>query len=549
MVLRRALTVLLLIFTGIVVTIVGVQAQVLSSSNLPVVVIKTLNGNYIPDEPKTLAHMGIIDNGVGIRNNVTDPFNIYDGFIGIETRGSSSQTFPKLQYAIELRSEAGTDSSASLLGMPAEEDWILFGPWNDKSLIRDALAYKMGRDMGRYAPRTRFCELVLNDSLMGIYVLIEKIKQGVDRVDVSKLGAGENSGDDVTGGYIIKIDKFSGVAGGGFTSNYLPDNGQTYQQIFFQYHYPETQSITFQQQNYIRQYISNFESVLKSEDFDKAEQGYRTYIDVESFIDFMIMNEVSKNVDGYRLSTFLHKDKNSKGGKLKMGPIWDFNLGYGNANYCTSGEETGFVYNFNSVCQDDFWLIPFWWKRFLQDPNYKRALVARWQELRRGKFATENIHAYIDSVVTVLDQEAQQRNFHEWPVLGTWVWPNLYVGATYLDEVEFLKNWVSNRMEWLDGQWDENYVTAVANERQRVVDVFPNPATKQWTVRIGEPIAGDILLEIFDSHGQLVRRFNVATGVSELIISADWLSDGIYFLKIVERGKSPLMKKLIKVSE
>jgi hypothetical protein len=517
---------------------VGV-GQDFSSSNLPIVVITS--GSGIWDEPKTYAHMGIIDNGSGSRNNITDPFNNYDGYVGIEVRGSSSQSFPKPQYGIELWTKDANDTSASLMGLPEEEDWILFAPYNDKSLMRDALAYKMGRDMDRYAPRTRFCELVLNGEYRGIYVLIEKIKRDNHRVNISKLEPDETSGDDLTGGYILKLDKFTGEIGSGFASRYKPEHNPSVQ-VFFQYDYPEPEVITFEQQNYIRNYVNDFESVLMSSDYDDPFQGYRAYVDVESFVDFMIMNEVSKNVDGYRLSTYMHKDKNSKGGKLVMGPIWDFNLGYGNANYCTSGEPEGFVYEFNSICPDDFWLVPFWWKRLLLDTEYRRVLQARWKELRATRFSTENIHAYIDSVASVLSEESQQRNFSKWPVLNQWIWPNLYMGSTYEEEVNILKGWVGQRMQWLDSRWGDNLVTGFEDSATGI-SVYPNPATKDWAVQFAEGHPEKLTIEVFDLNGKNVYRSEALH--DELhVIPAHGLADGLYILKII-RDNNVVQKKLI----
>lgn len=144
-----------------------------SSSNLPIVVINT-NGQEIVDEPKISADMGIIFNGPGVRNNLTDPFNNYDGKIGIEIRGSTSQSFPKKQFGFELLDEAGESVDASLLGLPAKDDWILFAPYNDKSLMRDVLAYRLAHDLDGYASRFKYCELVLNGQYHGIYVLLEK---------------------------------------------------------------------------------------------------------------------------------------------------------------------------------------------------------------------------------------------------------------------------------------------------------------------------------------------------------------------------------------
>ncbi|MBK5277845.1 MAG: CotH kinase family protein, partial [Bacteroidia bacterium] len=439
--------------TGIVVLLSLFTSKVsaqdtFTSTNLPIVTIST-NGQTIVDEPKINATIEIIYNGVGIRNNVTD-LPSYSGPMGIEVRGSSSQFFPKKQYGIELWDALGVSIDTSLLGLPKQSDWILFAPYNDKSLLRDPLAYKLGRDLGRYAPRTKFCELVLNGTYQGIYVLMEKIKRDKNRVDIAKLEPIEIANDDLTGGYIIKLDKSTGSGGDGWTSSFAPPGRSGNQSIFFQYDYPKASTIVTQQKEYIKQYVSAFENALSGENFKDPNQGYAKYIDVNSFIDFFIANEVSKNVDGYRLSTFMYKKKDTDGGKLFMGPIWDFNLGFGNADYCTKGNPEGFVINFNSICAKDFWLIPFWWDRLLQDESFRQQLVARWTSLRADKFQTSRIHTYIDSVTTVLNAESQQRNFQKWPVLGKYVWPNYYIGQSFQEEVDWLKTWITQRMAWLD---------------------------------------------------------------------------------------------------
>ncbi|GIL21778.1 MAG: hypothetical protein BroJett042_02910 [Bacteroidota bacterium] len=459
-------------------------------------------GETILDEPKITADMGIIDNGPGQRNNLTDPFNNYEGKIGIEIRGSSSQSFPKKQYSIELRDEAGEGIDAPLLGLPPEEDWVLFAPYNDKSLMRDVLAYKIGRDLGRYAPRTRYCELVLNGNYQGIYVLIEKIKRDKNRVDINKLNPDENSGNDLTGGYIIKIDKETGSGNGGWTSNYAPPNRSGSQTIFYQYDYPKAADISTEQKNYIKQYMIDFETTLIGSNYNDPVTGYSRYIDVDSFIDFFIVNEVSKNVDGYRLSTFLHKQRDSDGGKLVMGPVWDFNLGFGNADYCTTGTPTGWVTGFNSLCPGDYWLIPFWWSKLNQDPNYRGKLGARWAELRAGKLQTTQLHSYIDSVYTVLSSEAALRNFTRWPVLGQYVWPNYYVGNSFQEEIIWLKNWITQRMSWLDANMPQ-VITSIEGTGVSLT-IFPNPLKDNVHVEYAISQSGTFTFELLNPLGQSI---------------------------------------------
>lgn len=524
-------------------------AQTLTSSNLPIVVINT-GGFTIPDEPKITADMGIIYNGFGVRNNVSDPFNNYNGKIGIERRGSSSQSFPKKQYGVELRDELGNGVDASLLDMPAEEDWVLFAPYNDKSLMRDVLAYKLGRDLGHYASRTRFCEVILNGEYQGIYVLMEKIKRNSNRVDIAKLNPAEISGDDVTGGYIIKLDKETGSGNGGWSSTFPPPNRSGSQQIYFQYDYPSASDIVSEQINYIKQYVNNFETALNSPTFNDPVNGYTKYIDVDSFIDFFIINEVSKNVDGYRLSTYLHKKKDSDGGKLHMGPLWDFNLGFGNANYCTQGNPEGWVTNFNSICSQDYWLIPFWWNKLYSDGAYRNKLAARWAELRSNQLNTDRILTFIDSVANVLNAESQQRNFQRWPVLGTYVWPNYYVGPTFASEVSWLKNWVSTRLNWLDANMPKLITAVEYSPAEFSVDLYPNPFSSDITISYSLPSAGSVSVEFFDMLGRPVKMIQESRdhpGSYQTYLPSRDLPAGTYYYKAKvgsDNSRTGMMMKL-----
>ena len=479
-------------------------AQTFTSSNLPIVIINT-NGFAIADEPKTTADMGIVYNGAGVRNNLIDPQNNYNGKIGIEVRGSSSQMFPKKQYSIELRDGLGAGVAASLLGMPAEEDWVLFAPYNDKSLMRDVLAYKLARDMGRYAPHTRYCELVLNGEYMGIYILMEKVKRDKNRVDIANLAPDEIAGDNLTGGYLIKIDKQSGSGNGGWLSSFTPPNRAGNQQIFYQYDYPSAANIVTQQKEYIKKYLFDFETTLIGTSFTDPANGYEKFIDVDSFIDFFIMNEVGKNVDGYRLSTYLHKKKDSDGGKLHMGPVWDFNLGFGNADYCTKGNPEGWVTNFNSICSQDFWLIPFWWDKLYSDGRYRHKLAVRWQQLRANQLNTDKIITYIDSVASVLNAESQQRNFQRWPVLNKYIWPNYFVGPTYASEVNWLKNWVTDRLRWMDANMPTVITATEQSNTDFTLSMFPNPFSHEIQINYTMKVAGKITIQIFDSLGRLVK--------------------------------------------
>jgi hypothetical protein len=524
------------------------QSVEFTSSNLPIVVIKT-NGGTIVDDPKIVVDMGIIDNGPGVRNKITDPYNGYNGKAAIEIRGSSSQMFPKKQYGIELRAADGEeDNEQSLFGMPEEGDWILFAPYNDKTLLRDAMAYKLGRSMGNYASRSRFFELVLNNEYMGVYVFFEKVKRGKNRLAIDKLDEDETTGDDLTGGYILKIDKTTGGDEGGFVSTYPPPNAKTSQQIYFQYEYPKGENIVPAQKTYIQNYIKQFEDVLSGDQYKDPVNGWTKYADMNSFVDYMIINELTKNPDAYRLSTFINKRKDSDGGKLYMGPIWDFNLGFGNVNYCTQGTSTGLVIDFNSICPEDGWQIPFWWQKLWADPAFRTTLTGRWQSLRSDRFSNDVILTYVDSVATVLSQEAQQRNFRKWPVLGVYVWPNYKFDITTYDgEVSWMKTWLRERLTYLDAVFGAS-ITGVNEpvEQEVIVNAFPNPFEHDVMFEYEIPIPGETKIEIFDILG---RRLSATANIHNVagrysIRTAVGTSPGFYVYRVMHNNGRPVSGKL-----
>jgi hypothetical protein len=445
----RPLTVLLLMLYITLPSLAPSQTVNFTSSNLPIVFIDT-HGQEIPDEPKITADMGIVDNGPGQRNAVTDSFNVYNGKIGIEVRGFSSQQFPKLQYGVETRDTSGNDLAVSLLGMPADADWVLSAGYNDKTLLRNALAYYLANSAGRYASRSRFCEVVLNGDYIGVYVLFEKIKRDKNRVDVTKMKTTDTTGNNLTGGYIISLDRANNVGDEWWTSPFPPFPG-TDQVINYLYIYPKPEDLVPAQRSYIKDYVTAFETVMNDSGFADTTTGYARYLDRGSAVDFFLINELSRNVDAYRLSSYMYKDRDSKGGKLKIGPVWDFDIAFGNVYYAEGPDTVGWdlitmPQILPTMVEDQ---IPFWWVRLSEDSTFWHAAGDRWAGLRDTQFTTERVYAFIDSLVVYLD-EAQQRNFERWPILSEYVWPNAYVGGSYANEIAYLKNWVSKRMVWMD---------------------------------------------------------------------------------------------------
>ncbi|MBC3766071.1 CotH kinase family protein [Neptunicella marina] len=429
--------------------------SVISDETLPRIDIYALEGE-IQNEPKITAKMKVTTYTIGEQASVE-----LDTHIGVEYRGSSSQgIYQKKGYGIETRDEAGEDLSVALLGFPEEEDWVLHGPYGDKSLIRNALMYDLATAFERYVSRYQFVEVYVEEQYQGLYVLLERVKRDSDRIDINKLKEDENEGEDVTGGYILKIDKTTGEHEDNpgaealftddisFISNY--GNEVNNSVPHFLYHYPKPEDITSEQKAYIQDYINQFETALDGEQFKDEASGYRHFIQVDSFVDYFLATELSGNIDGYRLSTYLYKDKNAK---LSMGPLWDYNLAFGNADYCNGAATDIWIYRSEERCDGGAFPVPFWWGKLLQDPYFVGLVKTRWNQLRESSLSDEMIDSRIQELSDQLARTgAVSKNFERWDVLGEYVWPNYYVGQTYNDELNYLTQWLENRLVWLDSE-------------------------------------------------------------------------------------------------
>lgn len=504
------------------------------SSNLPIVVINT-NGQGIPDDPKIRATMGVIDNGTGNRNTITDPFNNYNGYIDIETRGESSQDFPKKSYALETVDGTGANLNVELLGFPAENDWILYAPYTDKSMVRNDITYKLSRDIGQYASRTRACEVVLNGNYQGVYILMEKIKVDNNRVDIASLNADEISGDDLTGGYILRVDKID-------WNDYPAWNSGG---IDFQYFDPSGEDLVSQQQNYIKSFINSVNLSISGSNFTDPQTGYVRYIDVQSFIDHMLISELGKNVDGYRYSTYMHKDKDSKGGKLVLGPLWDFNLAYGNVDYNSAVQNPvgGWLYN-------DFRVS--WFPRLMLDRNFQNKMKTRWDSLRDEELSNARITFLIDSMAASLS-EAQVRNYERWPILGQYIWPNQdWQDNTYQDEVNYVKNWIISRANWMDANLpgtiiEPDPVTGIDDEFvQAGISVYPNPARNVFTVEWNNPTHEACELQIINALGQHILVATQTGSSWAMKESANKIRTGIYLVRVTNPRGVSVVTRLVK---
>jgi hypothetical protein len=429
------------------------------SSNLPVVVLDTF-GKGLNDVTLTGVSSFFIDtSAVDGLAHITDTPD-FSGRGGLRIRGQSSEGFPKTQMAFETWDESNNDKAVSILGDPKESDWVLYAPYSEKSMMQNYMSYTWGNRLGMYASRTQFVEVfrkttaggTLNyaTDYIGIYILEEKIKIDNNRVDIQKLAPTDNTDPNITGGYIFKKDKTDG-GDPGFTTSI----GQN-----FLYVEPKQNEITSAQKAYLTNYINAFEKALNGANFADPVNGYAKYIDVDSFINNWIMVEMTKNIDGFRLSTYFYKDR---GGKIHMGPIWDYNLSMGNADYLNGNIPTGWYHD--QLGSGDY---PYW-TRLFQDPNFKQRLVDRWQELRQDALSTSHIVGDIEAATALLSAGTGNfpvgsnplqipdnpivRNYAKWKDLGVYVWPNGFVGTSWIADVNFMTNFMRTRTAWIDSQF------------------------------------------------------------------------------------------------
>ena len=493
----------------------------LDSSDLPIVVINTGNVsiphlNWYPEpKQKIEGSFSVIFNGPGKINRPEDS-SIYQGNVVIKTRGNTSRYFQQKSYTLEMKDAEWKDKDIALLDMPAEEDWVLIATWCDRSLTRDALTYRLANDMGRYAPRTRFCELVLNGDYKGVYVLAEKIKRDNDRVDISKMNE-----DDVSGGYIIQVDRRTEDETEGFASTlqHCPRSS-----VFMKYEYPKADEITAGQKQYITAYIDSFERSLPGPGRSPA---YNNYIDVASFIDFFLVQEVANNVDAYRLSSYMHKKKD---GKLVAGPVWDFNLAYGNVSLDEAHASTGFRWSRPCEVVADGCAIPLWWPLLMQHGLFSEELKSRYTHLRETVFSKHHTEQLIDSLTGAL-ADAQERHFLRWPILGRDVFFSSDVRDTWEEEVSKLKDWLGKRLEYMD--------TELSTYRD--IDVHPNPASSQV-----EASTIGVIKEISISDLAGKRLLSKRCSEKDVMIDISELPAGIYLLSAKTSTGEVYSKKVIK---
>jgi hypothetical protein len=391
----------------------------------------------ITDTEKTDALMEVIEAHDGTFADLDAAPVAYATRIGIEIHGSSSIYYPKLGYKFECRNGAGDDEDCALAGLPEGSDWVLHAPYSDKSYMRNALAFGIGGDVGeaagRWEPRTRFVEVILDGEYVGVYLLIERISRESDRLDIPKTTLDDGS---VAGGFIVKAD---GHRSAGFDTAI----GTQIDWVS-----PKADSVTPAEAAYLLSWFDQMETVLAGPDFADPTVGYAAWIDVDAWVDHWLVNELTHNIDAYRLSAYLWTDGPPGASLLRAGPLWDFDRAWGNCNYCGTWSTAGWIYDDLAACgyPDVF---PMWWERLREDPAFQQRLRARWEELRLDTLSNASLRERIATFRAALAR-AEVRDQERWGTMGVFVDPNYYVGATWDEELAWLEAWAVERAEWMD---------------------------------------------------------------------------------------------------
>lgn len=385
----------------------NLQNEVARRQNIPVIYIDT-KGQGIYDK----------ENYVKGTIKVLDPERLYSDVeeftaaMGIRGRGNSTWSFPKKPWKVKL------DSKASILGMPADKEWCLLANYADRTLLRNITAMELSRRCGfSWTPRMASVEVYLNSEYQGVYTFCEHKKVSSDRVDID-LDAGD---------VYLEIEEQQDETTCWWTGMGVP----------MMFSDPEEPSA--EQLAEIKKYFSDFEACLYSSDFDDPEKGYAAYLDLKSFIDYFIVQELAKNTDGnLRKSTFITK---RKGGKLEMYHLWDFDLTFGNNGWFLHEPEGYWVKDYAPDCN----IGDNWFNRMFRDPAFVKMVQDRWNELLPQ---LQTIPQFIDEQALYLDK-AKDRNFKVWSIWESVDWVQCPSLGSYEKEVGFLKEFYTTRLEWL----------------------------------------------------------------------------------------------------
>lgn len=406
------------------------------STKLPVVYMNT-SGQQILKENVIWGNIAMLDGNGEEQSVFSVPNSIYRATI--KYRGASSYSkFDKKQYRIKFyKNKKDSEKKVSLAGMGANSEWVLNGPYLDKTLIRNKLVYDLARELNGWAPDTRFVELFVDGEYQGVYLAVEPVTNGESRLRLSEFGllSGETA-------YVVNRDRVD--TGSEELETWGKTEGYTYNALYIRY--PSKNKITEKQKAYIQKDISEFEQVLYGENFSDKRIGYQAYIDMDNWVDYFIINEFAMNYDAGNLSTYVYKEL---GGKLQLA-VWDFNNGFDNYQWFRT--ETDVLYTVKNS----------WFERLWQDKTFREQVCERYRQLRKTTLSDEYIYDKIASYQEELG-DAVDRNFKVW---GYSFEENLLVGknksgtsrdiGSYEEAMKQLTDTIRERLAYLDKELEGN---------------------------------------------------------------------------------------------
>lgn len=315
--------------------------------------------------------------------------------VKLHVRGNSSRWFDKQSYSVKVIDSAGENKNIGLLGMEKNHDWVLHGPFLDKTLIRNYMAMNIAGELMDYAPDVRFCEVVRNGEYQGLYVMMETVSRGKGRIDIEKPNTLRN----VTG-YIFELNNDSEMFPVTAMDNFTKYVSILRKSAFFDIVYPGKTQLTPELKDYIERDVSSFEKALYSYDYDSYQYGFPRYADVDEFVDYYILMEVFLQHDTGNRSTYFYKDVNG----LFKPCVWDFNND---------------LENISQINDDDFGVRKFvmvqapWFLMMSKEETFIQQVIDRYRELRKGILSDEYLKQYIQDTIDFLGN-AVDRNYAVW---------------------------------------------------------------------------------------------------------------------------------------
>ena len=400
----------------------GDDTHLYQVTNLPTVSIHTLN-NEIPYDKvhQIVSQLTIISE---------DGTHLLSESGTTRERGNASRGFPKKPYRIKF------DKKQHVLDAPGKaKKWTLINNYGDKTLMRNLLAFELSKRLGMpYTPYGTAVDVLLNGEYKGCYQLCDQIQIHKNRVDITEMTSSDNEGVALTGGYLIEIDAYAEKEKSWFRSNNR--NPVTIKS-------PDEDSITTQQKNYIRAY------------FNKMESQWEMYLDKNTFLRHFLVGELSGNTDTY-WSVFMYKERDDD--MIYTGPVWDFDLAFENdiRTYPVCNK-SDFIYRSGSCAGS---MKSFVNNIVIKNTDAKAQILTIWDEARRGGLTEEHLVAWIDSVETALDQ-SQRLNFMRWKIMNTRVHQNPTLWGSYKAEVENVRQFMKERLAWMDKRLDYDYQAAI----------------------------------------------------------------------------------------